>query len=350
MTRKANMPKELLVLFIFLIALVTPSCDVDNDDRQWSAEVDTIAADYITTSSVTFMADILGDISPLDEMGFCYSESPLPTIQDSKLVVPVTIGLFNASAETLQPGTMYYVRAYYIEGNLVYYSDEVSFTTTVPVTDIDGNDYETVQVGDQVWLGGNLSVKTYRNGDPIEDGSLLGNYLELEEPKFFFYYNDDPANESDYGLLYTWHTTTDERNICPEGYRVPDIIDWENLIIHLDPLAYRYDNVPDDSPPLELSAVAGGMMKSTGNTEENTGVWHQPNGGSTNASRLGFLPNGLRDPSGSFNGLGVNAPHWSFTEYDQDLAIMFYTHFFNGGIYANQFSKKSGYAVRCIKD
>ncbi len=348
MEKKGITSKELLVLSAFLIVFSIPSCDVDNDDQQWSAEVDTILADYITSSSATFNADILGDISSLEEMGFCYSKAPLPTIQDSKLTVPVTIGLFNASAEALDPGTMYYVRAYYIEGNLVYYSDEVSFTTTVPVSDINDNTYETVQVGDQVWLRSNLAVKNYRNGDPIEDGSLLGNYLELEEPKYFFYFNDEPDNESDYGLLYTWFTITDDRNICPEGFRVPDIMDWENLIIHLDPLAYRSDNLPVNS--LELSAVAGGMMKTTGNVEDNTGLWYKPNGDASNVSRLSFLPNGLRDPSGTFDGLGYNSPHWSFTEYDQGSAIMYYTHFFNGGVYTNNFSKKSGYAVRCIKD
>ena len=36
---------------------------------------------------------------------------------------------------------------------------------TATVTDIDGNVYETVQIGDQIWMSENLKTTHYSNGE-----------------------------------------------------------------------------------------------------------------------------------------------------------------------------------------
>ena len=88
----------------------------------------------------------------------------------------------------------------------------------VPVTDIDGNVYKTIRIGNQVWMAENLRTTHYRNGDSIlttVPDTL--DYRSEAEPKYQFIYNNDKTNLAIYGRLYTWYATTDIRNICPEG-------------------------------------------------------------------------------------------------------------------------------------
>jgi len=75
------------------------------------------------------------------------------------------------------------------------------------VTDIDGNSYETVQIGDQLWMAENLKVTHYQNGEDIPTGFSGSEWGDLEytETGAFAVYNDDPANIETFGNLYNWY-------------------------------------------------------------------------------------------------------------------------------------------------
>ena len=94
------------------------------------------------------------------------------------------------------------------------------------ITDIDGNEYEIVEIGTQWWMAENLKVTRYNNGDLI--GTTNPATLDLSEvvyeggkPKYQWAYNGTESNAFIYGRLYTWFAITDPRGVCPTGWHVP---------------------------------------------------------------------------------------------------------------------------------
>ena len=82
------------------------------------------------------------------------------------------------------------------------------------VQDVEGNTYRTVKIGKQVWLAENLRSTKFQDGSKI---------------KTAFIPDDNEQNLLKYGRLYDWHDVTDERNICPIGWRVASDGDWKEL-------------------------------------------------------------------------------------------------------------------------
>ena len=102
------------------------------------------------------------------------------------------------------------------------------------VTDIDGNVYQTVTIGTQVWMKENLKVTKYCNGDVI--GTTTPASLDIsgeDTPKYQWAPNGDESNVAVYGRLYTWHAVTDSRNVCPTGWHLPDDAEWATLTTFL---------------------------------------------------------------------------------------------------------------------
>lgn len=155
------------------------------------------------------------------------------------------------------------------------------------VTDIDGNFYETVIIGTQEWTSENLQSETYANGDPITNVSD-NNQWNLQTEGAWSYYDNDSIYNEDYGKLYNWYAASDSRNICPDGWHVPDTADWRILT----------DNYGGHM-------LAGNALKESGSLH-----WPAANGG-TNISGFTALPGGIRDTVGGCSGIGMGGSYQS---------------------------------------
>jgi uncharacterized protein (TIGR02145 family) len=136
--------------------------------------------------------------------------------------------------------------------------DSITFNATSSsgtVTDIDGNVYQTVTLGGQVWMAENLKVTRYRNGDPIPCVNDASAWSGLSTGAYC-HYNNDFNNAAIYGRLYNWYAVSDSRNIAPGGWHVPTDTEWQTLV-----------------DLLGGSSVAGGKMKTTGTIQAGTGLW-----------------------------------------------------------------------------
>jgi len=200
------------------------------------------------------------------------------------------------------------------------------------ISDIDGNVYNTVSIGTQIWTVENLKTTRYSNGDSIHYEALDSVWGGLTIPAFSTY-NNDTIYRNEYGNLYNFYAVLDSRNLCPSGWHIPSDSEWVSLITYLG----------GDS-------IAGGKMKESGITH-----WMFPNTGADNSSGLTVIPAGYRYANngfnhGGFHGLNGNGGIWTSTSTSDSTSIAKY--FCPGSASVGQIenSKSYGWSVRCISD
>jgi uncharacterized protein (TIGR02145 family) len=207
------------------------------------------------------------------------------------------------------------------------------------VTDIDGNVYKTVRIGDQWWMMENLKVTHYRNGDPIPNVTDAGAWADLAAGAYCEHSND-PANVATYGRLYNWHAIADSRNIAPEGWHVPTDAEWKQLEMYLGMSEAEADATG------WRGTDEGGKLK-----ESDTTHWVSPNISATNRSGFTALPAGFRNESGNFADMLYSTHFWSSTEHDASFAwarSLYHDHS-DIGRYDGH-GKYYGFSIRCVKD
>jgi uncharacterized protein (TIGR02145 family) len=291
----------------------------------------------LTTSSVTNInnnsATCGGNISSaggdtVTARGVVWSTIPNPTVAlTTKTANGGGIGSFTSNITGLTANTTYYLRAYATNISGTAYGNEVSFTTTNYPVDINGNVYDTVIIGTQIWMKQNLKVSKYRNGDSIPTG-LSNTSWQLATSGAYTIYNNQASNDSIYGKLYNWYAVADQRGLCPAGWHVPSDVEWTILTNFLGG-----------------GSIAGGKMKEVGLTHCAT-----PNIGATNSSGFTGLPGGSRGYDGPYYLIGYYGWWWSATQYSAALAYLRSLKCGNSVVDIIATEKPSGFSVRCVRD
>ena len=219
---------------------------------------------------------------------------------------------------------------------------------TTDVCDIDGNCYETIQIGEQLWMAENLKVTHYNNGDEIPTGYSGTEWSNLTTGAYAIYY-DDPSNAEIYGNLYNWYAVDDDRAVCPDSWHVPSDEEFMELTIFLG-MSEEEANGQNWTGTDEGSKLAGNSeLWNDGDLENNLAF---------GSSGFMALPAGNRSfVEGNYYGRGSVDFFWSSTEHegwlDGQLQIDAWSRRLMSHVstvYRSNDSNNGGNSVRCPKD
>lgn len=186
------------------------------------------------------------------------------------------------------------------------------------VSDFDGNIYNTVTIGSQIWLNENLKSLHYSDGSEITE---------------VWAYDDNETFAAIYGRLYSWNgamnysTTEKAQGVCPNGWHIPSDDEWTEL--------GRF---------LGGNNIAGGKLKETGNEH-----WQEPNTGATNESEFTALGAGEYDDT-HYQLLNEFAVFWSSTETSATKCKYRYLSYEDAELHTYNYYKDFRYSVRCLNN
>lgn len=213
-----------------------------------------------------------------------------------------------------------------------------SASTETTCSDIDGNIYKTIIIGEQEWMAENLRVKHYRNGDPIQKVEGNDEWCFMLEGAYCNYDNTIDSSTT-YGILYNWYAVNDSRNISPKGWHVATDAEWQQLV----------DFLGGDS-------IAGNLLKARKSDSLGVPIWGDD--GATNESGFSALPLGNR-PGCSFLGGAVigrsfDAYFWTATARNNSPTFAWGRWLIfnnNTSVVSRAYHQKNyGFSIRCIKD
>jgi len=218
------------------------------------------------------------------------------------------------------------------------------------VTDIDGNTYQTVQIGTQCWMRENMKCKHYADGTPLVDGTGVGCFSNDDTTKYWFDYNDDPSISAEYGRLYSgaaaingspqpYGDSIRVQGLCPNGWHLADHPEWKTVEIYLGMqqlLADFGDYRGTDE---------GNQIK-----EADEFHWWFPWG--KNNSGFTALGAGIKYDQGEYDMLQALSAFWTSTamqEYPEKLLTRTLMAV-ESRIALGHDNKSLGFSCRCIKD
>lgn len=212
------------------------------------------------------------------------------------------------------------------------------------VSDVDGNVYRTIVIGNQEWTVENWRCTKYNDGTDIPLVTNGGTWDGLSTAAYCWY-NNDIGNKHPYGALYNWHAVdpSNPNELAPNGWRVPTDADWTALENYLIANGYNYDGTTSGDK-IAKSMAAGVWTSSINAGAVGNSLSHN------NKSGFSALPGGYRLDDGGFSGQGGYGLWWSATEYGASGAYGRGLGYYGSNLAGYDYAKRYGFSVRLVRD
>ncbi len=345
-------------MIVLSLLLLATNCTNDDDDI---TEINIPVVETNEVTEVTKTTATSGGVITSDGgasiivRGVCWSTTTPPTVTDNKTQDGSEVGSFTSSITDLTAETTYYIRAYATNSNGTGYGSVHSFTTLEKnnyfnpditydsMTDIDGNTYKTVTIGDQIWMAENLKTTKYNDGTPIPNITDIDTWGGLSTGAYCNYDNLE-SNAATYGRLYNWYAVNTGK-LAPAGWHVPTDDEWTILENYLIANGYNYDGTKKENKIAKSLCAKSNWALST---EAGT-----PGAAPENNNSTGFtaLPGGFSNfyYNDSFYGIGTYGSWWSSTyilpgAYGRELG------YHNKDLHSVFTFLENGFSVRLVRD
>jgi uncharacterized protein (TIGR02145 family) len=258
-----------------------------------------------------------------------------------KLLVILAGLLFSVVLLQAQSTEMYIMKSGNVIGtydiadvdSIIFY--EPVFVAGQPFTDLrDLNVYQTVQIGDQIWMAENLKYLP----------EVFSSSYSSENIPYYYVYGyggtdvsaaKATANYNTYGVLYNWTAAMNSgtsyadgnpsgiQGVCPAGWHLPSNAEWTEL--------------------RDFAAGVSHLM------EDGDSHWTYDVG--TNSTGFTALPGGMRNQAnGSFSTIGDNGNWWTTSSASEGEGAAVNIDY-QSNIYIGLLREKEyGYSVRCVKN
>lgn len=196
----------------------------------------------------------------------------------------------------------------------------ISLKLSAQVSDFEGNLYDTIRIGTQVWLKQNIKSTTYSDGTPISTG--------------IYAYNNNTVNVAANGYLYSYATTVRNssviptQGVCPNNFHVPSQSDWGLLFSFIG-----------------STSIGNSLISNADKLKDNIS-WN-----GINSYSLNIIPSGTKSSSAGYFGLGSEVWYWLAGSASNDM-VYFFDNGNNIKIYPNMSTGNNNDAMscRCVMD